>query len=297
MAAHAQSNVFWLSYQPAELETATEFVHTLSRVLPGKAAFFGAEDDCNGQSRFEVVICTPTRVRVSTVIGELKWKRRGARGRVCNAKWPAPGETARSFLHRWADATSKRGGRLGSRTQLYRALDGYHEKARERMKSRRVSRRPCVCRRKRPLSGTGAGAGVSTVATAAAVVATPTRDASVQVDSGCDPSSWSAHSFADFDQLPRWYSSARLSFLPCGHVQKANSTCIALACEPDVPAIDIDVAAEQLGISLFEDSLTTFDCDLDWTVNLDMSMDLNMDVNVNVDWNTDLDLSVFDVLV
>ena len=129
MAALAQSNVFWLSYAPASQETATEFVHTLSRVLPGKAAFFGAEDDCNGQSRFEVVICTPTRQRVSTIVGELKWKRRGARGRVCNAKWPAPGETARSFLHRWADATSKRGGRFGSQRQVFPAdawYYGYH---------------------------------------------------------------------------------------------------------------------------------------------------------------------------
>ncbi|KAM4060312.1 hypothetical protein HRG_014229 [Hirsutella rhossiliensis] len=80
MAALARSQVFWVSYQPAAEESFDDVLELVDNV-----------------TRVDVVICTPRRQRVGSVCNAAKWKRKGARGDIHDAKWPETGQTPHSF--------------------------------------------------------------------------------------------------------------------------------------------------------------------------------------------------------
>ncbi|KJZ70044.1 hypothetical protein HIM_10572 [Hirsutella minnesotensis 3608] len=288
MAAHAQSNVFWLSYEPAEEECFRDVLDVVEKVFPNPGLLAG-EVIRDGRRAIDAVVCTPTRVRVSGALGASKWQRKGARGRVCDAKWPAPKETVCSFLTRWADAMSAQRPRekAGSRDQLFRVMDRYHDKARKRMHARRVSGKssPRRCRRCQRSD--------NVTATKADAVASPVPRMGVQVGNGISSLVWSAHSFAGLEPLPCWYSPTQsalelktaLSFNDSS--QEANDFYpIGLDSAANPPLTDFSMMPELCGIPSWDQA----SCDLNWDWNGDWSegMDFNMgvDLGANWDWNT-----------
>ncbi|KJZ70042.1 hypothetical protein HIM_10570 [Hirsutella minnesotensis 3608] len=253
MAAHAQSNVFWISYEPAEHERFADVIDLLDKVVPGKPGLWAGEVLRNGRRAVDAILCLATRLRVSHVCGQTKWKRKGAKGRVGDAKWPAAREPACSFLTKWADAMSRqcRSERTGSRDQVFHVLDRYHEKERHRMKALRVSRKKRSEEERRlekrvedlppPVS--------------AGLVGTPQDEVSGLF---CIP-----HDFTDVD-------FGLLAEGPCSSAS--------------VPSLSVGLALADSGMAPCDDFPWNLDLSGDWSKDMDFNM--GVDFDADLDWNT-----------
>lgn len=195
-----------------------DFVTFLKKTAPEKAGYFGSEVRRNGEARFELILCTPTRVKVSSALWKDKWARKGARGSLQDAKWPREGETPQSFLRRWAAVMAKRALQFGSETHLFHAWDRYRDMERKRLKKyHQGGTRLRQRRRKRPLSDIG----VSTDGLEDGFCCNLETAALVGDDAGLWD--WSPHEFADFDQglaLPCRYLPVQF----CSHALSCPSS-------------------------------------------------------------------------
>ncbi|KAM4060291.1 hypothetical protein HRG_002121 [Hirsutella rhossiliensis] len=203
MAAHARSQAFWLSYEPAELESVKDVLQFLMKILPRKTAVLGGRTVRDGQGVLDIVACTPARQRVASFFNERKWKRKGARGKIQDAKWPEAGESPRNFMRKWVAVVGRQSDQFGSESQLFRVLDSSYERERERDKNRRRKRA-----RDRPgRSSSPEGiVGVSTAPTAESQVL-DFGTYSVQVDDGTSCPVAEIPSADDLDTFLNRYTS------------------------------------------------------------------------------------------
>lgn len=143
-----QSNAFWLRYQPEEDESLEETRHVVEKVLYGDrrtmrpangGCFGGVLRDGEGHEVVDLVICMPDRVAVSSVLNPDKWKRKGARGRFCDGKYPYERESAHRFVKRWCDAMNVKAftAQVGSKEELNRVLQRYYDRNNCRMRQKR----------------------------------------------------------------------------------------------------------------------------------------------------------------
>ncbi|KAM4060267.1 hypothetical protein HRG_002137 [Hirsutella rhossiliensis] len=292
MAALARSQVFWVSYQPAAEESFDDVLELVDNVTPGQPAFWAGEVDRAGIRAVDVVICTPRRQRVGSVCNAAKWKRKGARGDIHDAKWPETGQTPHSFLSKWTDAMSKefQHREAGSRKDLFRHLDAHYQKERQRDKKRRVGRQ---LRR-------GRGKPSSSPETGSRLQAAPTGV--VQVDDGCESEPRLPNGSAKDDpglSPPRWSTSLHLpaasvmqSLLDEG-VQAADENFVPVPpFGPCPPEFDIGLALQQAGVLSWEDCFPTPDRDCDSVLFGDVNVE---DISVDLNWTTSL--SMVDLLL
>ena len=146
-----QSNAFWVRYQPEEDESVEETLLLVDKVLhgdcrtknPRKSGFFGGTlGDGDGNRVLDLLICTPNRVAVTSVLNPHKWRRKGARGTFRDGKYPYEGESVRRFVKRWCDAMNVRAftREVGSRDEANRVLNGYYERQNRRMRQKRSAK-------------------------------------------------------------------------------------------------------------------------------------------------------------
>lgn len=161
--ATTQTNVFWVSYAPAEQESFRDFLNLLDKVASGdsrkslkKHGVFAGEVVRGGRRCVDAVLCSSVRVPVSAIVSSTKWKRKGAKGSLVDAKWPASGEGPQVFMEKWANAM--RAASLerfsGSEIELHRRLEEYRHRERNRVRKARDKkgrRRPDRCRERSPL--------------------------------------------------------------------------------------------------------------------------------------------------
>ncbi|OAQ57466.1 hypothetical protein VFPBJ_11746 [Purpureocillium lilacinum] len=292
MAAREQKNAFWLSYEPAELESFEDTLLLLKKALPERAAFWAGEIDRKGVRVVDAVICTPTRLRVSNLLWRDKWAMKGAKGRIHDVKWPAAKESSRLFVRRWADAmrASNPKPEKGSAQQVLDALAAHRAGERKRLRNYTGNQRTKGAkeRRRRPLPTSKPK---------------PELEVSAADDTTLGALSWSPHEFAAVDfTLP-----AEGSYCQFHGVTRSNMVLILsgsamtnLVCGigPAVPTFDVDLALAECGISLEADCSLDFglDCDLGWKPEYDMLVDLDgstldMDtsvVDIDVDWGKEL---------
>ncbi|KJZ68537.1 hypothetical protein HIM_12076 [Hirsutella minnesotensis 3608] len=260
--AEIKSHAFWLSYAPAHHESLEDVIELVDRVVIGKPGVWAGETTREGQNVVDMIICTPMAQRVKVVCGEIKWKRKGARGRVCDARWPEPYQPVDVFLHTWADAMTAGWRRTaGSRESVFAALSRHRIRDRERKKVGRI-------RKKR-----------GSTETAAVVSTTPVLEASteesetpVQVDGPGTDLGCQSGDFAGIDFGPP---------APC----PGPST----ECE----ALDLlDLILEHHGIPLSETSLWEFGCDADLTMSCATeTVHLDMSMKYELDWNAELPMT------
>ncbi|KJZ68834.1 hypothetical protein HIM_11774 [Hirsutella minnesotensis 3608] len=260
MVTEPQSSVFWLSYAPADDEKVSDVLKLLDRVVSVEGSALVGKYVRDGQRVFNAVICTRKRQRVSCVLGEKKWKSKGARGTICNGKYPAAGEKAQSFLRRWADAVCRDCPPVpfGSRREVYRVLRGQQNRERDRKKrSRRVSRRAyrdCCNRCSSPDDGTGLET------QPALAVSDRDPEVSVQVDAAADSLSWLPHGFDDVDFSLTEPSLSSLYFVGVTE-SRVDANQFGAAADftdlaGDAPAVNLDslLCAEELTYDLNCDS-------------------------------------------
>lgn len=295
MASEASSHAlaFWLSYSPAEQESFEDVLDLLHNVVRGKPGFFAGETVRDGQTVVDMVVCTPTRQRVDGVCGDSKWKRKGAKGRVCDARWPAPRQPVDVFLRKWAGAmTAAWNKTAGSREDLFRVANRFRKKDAGR-------KRDVRSRRKRLCSEATAGVSTSSVEEAQGLsLETPVQVDGVDPTLVCQPGDFAGIDFGPpapcwcpFLQSPvalpflRWETAWRLTMLFTGPDPP-----------PDVAFVDIlNVVLEQHGIPLSETSVRDFGCDPDpgWSCTAEaLSLDVSFDGR---DWKDPLD--VFDLVL
>lgn len=161
--AKAQSNVFWVSYAPAEQESFRDCLDLLDKVASGdsrkslkKHGVFAGEVVREGRRCVDAVVCSSVRMPVSAVVSATKWERKGAKGSLADAKWPTSGERPQVFLEKWANAMRAASLKrfAGSEIELNRLLEEYRHRERNRMRSlrgRKGRRRPGRGREPSPL--------------------------------------------------------------------------------------------------------------------------------------------------
>lgn len=123
-----------------------DVANLLAKVVPSVEVpcFLGKEFRRDGEVVTDLLFFSPSRVRVASVVSQPRWERRGAKGRVRNAKWPEAKESSRAFLRKWADAvvgTPENGRFLGSRDTLLDAWDQYKVGCRPDERLRKRQRR------------------------------------------------------------------------------------------------------------------------------------------------------------
>lgn len=152
-----QSNVFWLCYVPGRDESLEDGAEMLRRALCGTArdgyphGLWMVEAVRDGSRVVKAMVCTPTRVRVSSAVSSDKLQRKGARGTVCELRWPEQREAPHDFLQRLSAVMRDEsvGDLGGSEIELARVMTVYYENERERMRDRRGSVAHAAVRRPR----------------------------------------------------------------------------------------------------------------------------------------------------
>lgn len=147
MADSGRRQAFWISYRPVPDETVADFEVFLGKVFNHNAGCFGDADERDGHVVYDVIVCLSARVRVTTAWSEQKWAKAGARGRVCDVRWPELGSSVRHFVDQWVRSVraSICRQRFGSESAIWERLSIIHQADVAR------STRP----RKRPRGGVG----------------------------------------------------------------------------------------------------------------------------------------------
>ena len=107
---------------------------------PRKGGYFGGFlSDGHGHRVLDLLICTPNRVTVTSVLNPDKWKRKGAKGFLADGKYPKEGESVRGFVKRWCDVMNAKvfAMEVGSRDDTNRVLEGYYEREAHCMRRKR----------------------------------------------------------------------------------------------------------------------------------------------------------------
>lgn len=273
MAAKLRSQVFWLSYRLDPSESVSTIARIARSVILGSPGICGDVVVRDGQTMVDMVVCTPVPQRISAVCTEPKWRLKGARGAICDARWPAEGESPRDFLRKWADAVcGYKNEPFGSRRELDRAMDAYYDKERKRIKRIRVKAKR---KRRRPLPS----ARPSPRATPAATPAARTEPAGVtdmsQDEVGGIPP-LDPHEFTGVD-----FGSATEGLLPPPRShprvrRRANGTAAQdpFLCGSGISTFAIDQALMGWGV------FPTDECS--WNVSCDFMLDGNWGWNGNV---------------
>lgn len=122
-------SAFHLKYSLGQNETGVEFGKILSSFVSGRHGFFFFIEELNGVRTAEAVLSIPGRFRINAFSQRSRWKRAGAQGRLVDLKWPDKGQSARSFLEKWAREVSRRPAscRFGSEQDLFLELDRHQD--------------------------------------------------------------------------------------------------------------------------------------------------------------------------
>lgn len=287
MAAKLKSQVFWISYQPGTDETAEDVLRIARKVMNGLPGVCGDVKVRDGQPMVDMVVCTPTPQRVSVISQKSKWDLKGAKGRVCDARWPAERESPRAFLRKWADAVTRQPrAPFGSREEVFRALDIHYERERRRKRDLRLRQR----RQRRPPSPVDRPSPPQAVVDipdpqpTSAEVAELTRDE-------VGGTSWTFDGFTGVD-----FGSAAegWSLRPPHQDRNANRSASQdpFLCREGISASAIDLALAGWGLLITGecDIINNVECDVDFGRDCNAEV-LGMDVNLdwNPEWNSLLD--------
>ncbi|KJZ69092.1 hypothetical protein HIM_11515 [Hirsutella minnesotensis 3608] len=284
MAAKIRSQVFWLSYRHGADESVEDILVLARKVVNGDVngnpGIFGNAVIRSGQPMVDMVVCSPKSQRIGVVTGKTKWQRSGARGEVCDARWPAEGETPRAFLRKWADAiTQQRQGQFGSRRALFEALDSFHARDKARKRRSRARQR----RQRRPPSP------VDQPSSPQVVVDTPVPQPALadvaqltQEEVGDCPWTFDDFTGVDFGSATKGLWSVLLH-----SVREANGSTSQedpFLCGEGISTSAIDLALASHGIFPAEGCDVNPECGYDFTWHLNTEV-----VNADVDWSVDLE--------
>jgi hypothetical protein len=267
-----------------------DVLRIVRKVVNGSPGVFGTNTVRGGQSVVDMLLCTPVPQRVSAVCGESKWKRKGARGEICDARWPAEKESPRAFLRKWADAIARQQHtRFGSRSEVFRALDSHYERDRARKRQWRVGRR-------RPSSDVHHPSPHQCVVDTSDLQPTHAGVAQLTEDEvGGFP--WTPHDFADVDLR----SVIEGLLLDPSHSEgSANGSEDTFLCAGGISTSEIDVTLASCGVIPSDGCDLNLECGFDFDWNWDCNTEMvNVDVNVNLDWNPEWNdlLDVTDLVV
>lgn len=280
--AATRSRVFWLSYLPGGSESIETVVELLEKVVTSKPSAFGKRFYRDGSLVVDLLFCSRSRLRVSSVASQRHWERRGAKGQLQNAKWPAPKESPRVFLRRWADALMgipQQGSFLGSRDSLLEAWDQYRVESRPREKE---WQRRCRLRR-----GTERGGETSPLhePLLEGVAALPSCDVSVTFSEA--DFDWSAHSWLDVD-----FGLPVQGWFPCTSSVRCNPGFSVLTCvffadwftDGRVSDVEIDAVLASFVEPTEGGCIDTLACDLSTACDT-LSGVVELDLSGNWNWD------------
>ncbi|KID80903.1 hypothetical protein MGU_11683 [Metarhizium guizhouense ARSEF 977] len=309
--ATAQSNVFWVSYAPAEQESFEDILNLVDKVLSGdswksskKHGFFAGEVLRGGRRCVDAVLCSSLRMPASAIVSATKWKRKGAKGSLADAKWPVSGEGPKVFLEKWANAMRAASLKRfsGSEIELVRILEEYrlgHRDRMRRLRDRKGRKRPDRCREPSPLlpcvPPTSPESEVS--ATAIDPVVVPS-DGPVNEFTGID-------STLLVEGLCALFLGSHVTEVKLSELFEADFVLVADEVLPSRIPFNAEVALVDLGLSVDNDFSLDLRCDLgcNWSYDAaangefmpQFGADIALDLGATID--TVDPLAVFDLFV